>query len=127
VVLHEHLIPAPETLAEIVPLIGRNIGMPESLVMIRIGRPSRLLVVTGSVDPLVKSAMPGLRPIALRFLRLPRSRRRTLLGDGYSRHGRSACECQSEQHNRGFCSDHRFSSHLVDSATLYLWDANPPV
>jgi hypothetical protein len=58
--LHERVIPTAEAIAEIMTLVRRNIRMTESIMMIWIGRPTRLHVVPGSIYAFVEAAVPRL-------------------------------------------------------------------
>ena len=79
VMLVVHVIAAAESLTEIGALLPRPVRMPEVVVAIGVGRPSRVNVMSCRFNTIMEATVPRLRPVALRFIRRPGTRGRPLL------------------------------------------------
>lgn len=70
-VLIDHAISVTEAIAEILALVARQVGMTELIVVIGVRRAMSIDVMTRRVNSIPEAAVPGVGPLALRFLRLP--------------------------------------------------------
>jgi hypothetical protein len=74
-----HLVSAAEAVAKVGPLVARPIRMTEIIVPAWIGVPMSIDIVPSGLDTVVKTAVPGRRPLARRLHRLPLAGRWPLL------------------------------------------------
>jgi hypothetical protein len=72
----DHLIPAAEAIAEITALVARAVRVAEIVMPIRIRWFVGIDIVASGFNSVVEAAVPGTRPVALRFVGMPT----TLLG-----------------------------------------------
>jgi hypothetical protein len=76
VMVIDHLIPTAKSIPEITAFVARAIRVAESVMPIWIRRFVGIDVVASRFNSVMEAAVPGTRPVALRFVGMPT----TLLG-----------------------------------------------